>query len=256
MTQAKRIYIVGHPAAGKAYFGRHLAERLGYHFVDADMGLEHQIGLTFKEILGGAGLEQYGRTQERIFNALSERVAIVAGLECYIADTPAIRAHLKNACVIFLKTTLETQLRRCGSRHEPLVSERSYESVLAELHRDRNDFYGEVSDFTLEADDGEVDKHVDAVLGFFDEQGYSLVAPVGLSDRDLVFFRNNSDIPVRVTEQQGVCLKLLAKGLSAKEIARDMGISHRTVEVYIAQLKEKLHCDSSKELMTLYLEKN
>ena len=83
-----------------------------------------------------------------------------------------------------------------------------------------------------------------------------LLEPLGLTDRELVFFKHNTDIPVRISEQQAICLKHLSQGKSAKEIAREMDISYRTVEVYIAQLKEKLECDSSKDLISLYLSKH
>lgn len=256
MKKAERVYIVGHPAAGKAYFSQYLADKLGYHFIDADMGLEHRFGLNLKEILGREGLLHYGKTQERLFDDLAKRSAIVVGLDCYLSQSPAIIEHLKNACVVFLKTSIETQLRRCGSRHEPLISEYNYEQVLRGLHTERNDFYHQISDIVLHADDGNIDRHVEAISTYFKKNDIGLLPPTGLSDKDLVFFKNNTDIPVRVSEQQALCLKHLSKGMSAKEIARVLNISYRTVEVYLAQLKEKLECDSSKELISLYLSKH
>lgn len=256
MKELKRIFVIGHPAAGKAYFSQHLAERLGYQFVDADLGLEHIIGLTIKDILGQAGLEQYERTQETIFDSLSKRSGVVVGLDCHIGNTPRIQEHLKNACVVFLRTTLETQLRRCGSRHEPLASNQNYEEVLKKIQDERNDFYNEISDIVLYADDGDIDRHIDAILVHLKKNKIKLFKPVGLTEKELVFFKHNTDIPVRISVQQAICLKHLSKGRSAKEMAREMDISYRTVEVYIAQLKEKLECDSSKELISLYLSKH
>ncbi|WP_019216060.1 shikimate kinase [Legionella tunisiensis] len=256
MKELKRIFVIGHPAAGKAYFSKSLADRLGYQFVDADMGLEHRIGLTIKEILGQAGLEQYERVQETIFDSLSKRSGVVVGLDCYVGNTPKIRNNLKNACVVFLKTTLETQIRRCGSRHEPLTTDQNYEDVLKTLHDDRNDYYYEISNVILSADDGDVDKHIDTVIAYLKKNEFTLIKPAGLTDREVVFFKYKTDIPVRISEQQAICLKHLSKGQSAKEIAREMDISYRTVEVYIAQLKEKLECDSSKDLINLYLSKH
>jgi DNA-binding CsgD family transcriptional regulator len=51
-------------------------------------------------------------------------------------------------------------------------------------------------------------------------------------------------------EQQ--CLVMLAKGYSAKMIAREINISHRTIEYYIANLKKKMNCCSKNELIKLF----
>ncbi|WP_419421496.1 helix-turn-helix transcriptional regulator (plasmid) [Legionella sp. D16C41] len=80
--------------------------------------------------------------------------------------------------------------------------------------------------------------------------------PEEILDKERVYFKYNTDTPVRISEQQAISLKYLSRGKTAKEIAREMGISYRTVEVYIAQLKEKLECDSSKELISIYLSKH
>lgn len=54
--------------------------------------------------------------------------------------------------------------------------------------------------------------------------------------------------------QQALCLKHLAQGKSAKEIARELHISFRTVEGTLAKVMEILGCASSKELIALYHE--
>lgn len=58
--------------------------------------------------------------------------------------------------------------------------------------------------------------------------------------------------PIYLSSQQSKCLTILMKGKSAKEIAIEMKLSHRTIEHYIASLKEILGCTSSKDLITSY----
>ncbi|MFO1313360.1 MAG: response regulator transcription factor [Burkholderiales bacterium] len=55
----------------------------------------------------------------------------------------------------------------------------------------------------------------------------------------------------KLTEHQREILKLLADGLSAKEIARKLGISPRTVETHKYQVMETLGAQSSAELIRL-----
>jgi DNA-binding CsgD family transcriptional regulator len=55
-----------------------------------------------------------------------------------------------------------------------------------------------------------------------------------------------------LTVKQSECLKLLLKSYSAKEIARAMNLSHRTIEHYIEYLRGKLNCRNAKELIANY----
>jgi len=251
MKELTRVFVIGHPAAGKALFSKNLADRLGFQFIDADMGLEHGIGRKIDDILRKEGLASYNHTQEVILNSLSQKSGIVVGLDCHVGNSPQTLAYLKNACIIYLKTTVETQLRRSGSQ-VPLIGNENYEVLFKTLHSERDDFYNHISDMVLPADEGNIDKHIETFLAFLKDNDLIPVETVGPNDRELIFFKHKTDIPVRLSEQQAICLKYLSNGQSAKKIARLMDISHRTVEVYIAQLKERLECNSNKDLVSLY----
>jgi DNA-binding CsgD family transcriptional regulator len=59
-------------------------------------------------------------------------------------------------------------------------------------------------------------------------------------------------MPVHLSSQHAKCLLLLIQGKSAKEIARNMQLSHRTVEHYIEKIRRQLGCSSTKELIAAY----
>lgn len=54
---------------------------------------------------------------------------------------------------------------------------------------------------------------------------------------------------VKLTLKQQECLHYLAKGMTMKQIARELNISHRTVEHRIESIKYKLNCYSKLELL-------
>ena len=69
------------------------------------------------------------------------------------------------------------------------------------------------------------------------------------------------DIPqtlgaVKMTPAEGKCLKLLVNGYTMKEAARELGISHRTVERHIQNLMRKCGANSSKQLIKQYCTQN
>jgi DNA-binding CsgD family transcriptional regulator len=54
----------------------------------------------------------------------------------------------------------------------------------------------------------------------------------------------------KLSSQQSACAKLLLEGHSYKRIAAHLGLSPRTVETYIEQLKIKLNCRNKAELIS------
>lgn len=52
-----------------------------------------------------------------------------------------------------------------------------------------------------------------------------------------------------LSKQQIECLHHLVKGMTAKQTAKRMGLSYRTVEFYIENIKAKLSCTSRVDLI-------
>lgn len=61
-----------------------------------------------------------------------------------------------------------------------------------------------------------------------------------------------SNFDGRLSNQQINCLHLLALGYSAKEIAGQLKLSRRTVESYLALIRQVYGCRNSKELIAAY----
>lgn len=71
-----------------------------------------------------------------------------------------------------------------------------------------------------------------------------------------VLFRNGKIIKVKtqelnLTNREIECIRLCAKGFSAKMIARQLNVSPRTVESHINSAKEKLNCRNVSELVCI-----
>lgn len=59
---------------------------------------------------------------------------------------------------------------------------------------------------------------------------------------------------IYLTPRECDCLRALAGGRTLKMVARDLALSHRTVEFYLKNLKAKFGCASKGELLTLIAE--
>lgn len=118
MNQYKRIFIVGHPGAGKGLLAKTLAEKLRWKYINADLGLESKFGKTLIEILGKHGVDHFNQCLEDSLKAQLNQEKIVVATDGNIADLKNNRQLLSLEFVVYLKTSTIVQLNRGGRNQE------------------------------------------------------------------------------------------------------------------------------------------
>ncbi|WP_058476189.1 shikimate kinase [Legionella steigerwaltii] len=254
MNQPKRIFIVGLPGVGKGLFAKLLAEKLGWQFIDADLGIEYHVGRTLNEIFDAKGQKDFYQCQKNILKELQAKEHIVATTDASIICNEAIRQLLSSEFVVFLQVNTAIQIGRISRNPLPLLTT-DLKTFFDTLHMERDQLFENVATISLDTNDNALEEHVSYTLKRVTENKTEEPKPVLLNEKDMVLFHKSSHLPIRLSEQQAVCLRLLAQGKSSKEIARDMNISYRTVEGTLAKTMELLGCSSSKELIVLYHDK-
>ena len=250
--QSKRIFILGHPGVGKAVLGKAVAEKLGWQFIDADFGLEFHIGRQIPDIIGKEGEKLFHQSESEVIASLIKQENIVVTTDASIICNKKSCDLLSSELTVYLQVSTEVQLDRLMRNPAPLLLTLDVKTFLANLHEQRDNLYEEYCRLSINGDDGDLDKHVSIILEKLGADT-KISSEISLDKKDLIIFHKTSHTPVQLTEQQAICLKLLTQGKTSKEIARDLNISYRTVEGYIAKMTEILGCSSSKELIALYL---
>ncbi|MDF1685075.1 MAG: helix-turn-helix transcriptional regulator [Legionellaceae bacterium] len=128
-----------------------------------------------------------------------------------------------------------------------------------QLEKIKQDFISKAFDFIQQA---EHQRDLDSpqiffekkILSDFNNQKKSIITPVNLENAGPYVFHKDTHEPVHLPAQQNLCFKYLMEGKSAKEIARAMGLSPRTVEYYLSIIRQQLGCRSSRELILSYAE--
>lgn len=69
---------------------------------------------------------------------------------------------------------------------------------------------------------------------------------------NICVIHKNTGLPIHLSPQRSQCLLHLTQGKSAKEIAKEMQLSTKTIEHYLDMLRKELGCRSSKELIIFY----
>lgn len=251
MKPFKRIFIIGHPGAGKAVLAKAISEKLGWQFIDADSGLESKIGCSLYEIIGNEGEKSFQECNYKILSELLKKENIVVATDGSIICSEMNRQILFSEFTVYLKVNTFTQLDRSLRNPEPLLGT-DLKTLLDAFHHERDHLYEQVSSISVNGDDNKLNEHVSAVLNNFCAIDSEESPDLLLDKKELVFFHRKNHQPVKLSNQQALCLKLLAQGKTSKDIARIMNISHRTVEKYLARTMEILGCESSKELIALY----
>ena len=62
-------------------------------------------------------------------------------------------------------------------------------------------------------------------------------------------WENRNEISIKLSNRERQCAYLLMKGMTAKEIAIYLQLSSRTIEIYLHNLKSRLHCKNKTELI-------
>jgi shikimate kinase len=162
----KRIFIVGHMGAGKFVFTEALAKKLGWQLVDANPSIERYIGRQMRDIVGEEGEAAFNRSQADIISHYIGKEQVVVLLEECVVTSEPCRKLLSPEFVVYLKTSIPTQLGRMKTGRVPALPVADMKDYLEKQHRDRDAFFEEVATLTVESvgfsdHDEEINKIID-----------------------------------------------------------------------------------------------
>jgi shikimate kinase len=149
----KRIFVVGHMGAGKFVFAEALAKKLGWEIIDANPSIECYIGRHTRDILGEQGEAAFNRSQEDIISHSMGKENVVVLLEECAVSSEHCRQLLSSEFVVYLKTSVETQLGRMnsGNGRVPALPIDDLKVFLEKQHRERDPFYEEVATLVVDS---------------------------------------------------------------------------------------------------------
>ncbi len=167
MTKPKRIFIVGHMGSGKSLFSKALAEKLGWQYVDANLGLERYYGRRLNEIIGKQGENALHQCEAEVLSYYIGKENVVITMEDGVITTENNRKLLSSEFVIYLKVSTPVQIERMSSGLPPLFPIANQKAFLDKLHLERDHLFEKVATLTIESIS--VDEDVDKVLKLFEE---------------------------------------------------------------------------------------
>lgn len=165
MNKVSRIFIIGHIGAGKALVGKKVADKLGWQYVDADLGLEARTGRFLSEIVGKPeGVAVFLQCQTDILqNQLKNKNTVIVTDSSLLASE-ANKSLLDAEFVLYLQVSLAVQMDRQSKGAATLLPVKDFGKYFDDMHRERDSVFEKAATLTINTDDGAIDEHVTAIV--------------------------------------------------------------------------------------------
>jgi len=171
------LVITGFMGAGKTSVGKVVAQRLGREFVDMDVAIEAEEGMSVPRIFETRG-EAYFRERESAWCArLAARPNHVISTGGGAFVNPENREYFKDALVVCLdadSTEIYNRLKEEGNR--PLLKAANSLQRIVELMDSRRDAYSHV-EWHLDTNEKTVEQVADEIVGLLQPRVISVSAP-------------------------------------------------------------------------------
>jgi shikimate kinase len=160
------IFLVGFMGSGKSTVGRMLAERLGWRFVDLDVQIESEQGVSISEIFSSRGEEQFRGIETAALRGCIKKIqtgqpTIVALGGGAFTRPENIELLSGNGISIWIDTDFTIMRRRVqGATHRPLARD---PEMFESLFRTRRESYGR-ADYRVSVEKDDSTVAVDRIL--------------------------------------------------------------------------------------------
>ena len=167
------VFMVGPMGSGKSTVGRHLAQLLGYDFIDSDAEIEARAGADIPWIFDVEGEAGFRRRETAVLLDLGtlKHVVIATGGGAILAEHNR-QVMADSGVVVFLNVSVAQQLKRIGSGEgRPLLQKGDREVTLKQLMAEREPLYSSMADVTISASGGNARKVARYIETQLREQG-------------------------------------------------------------------------------------
>ena len=167
----QNLILIGPMGSGKTTVGKQLAKRLRIDFVDSDHMIEDRCGVSISTIFDIEGEQGFRKRETKMLEELCERTGIVLATGGGAITVEENRILLrKSGFVVYLKTSIETQLARTQkNQNRPLLENVDAEKKLSELMEERGTLYEQEADLVVTSGERVVSKVVDEIIAALDK---------------------------------------------------------------------------------------
>ena len=149
LAQHENIILIGMPGAGKSTLGVLLAKAIGYDFIDTDLLIQRQAGMTLGDYLFTHGYQSLRQLEAEVIQGLNSASSVIATGGSAVYSDEAMY-HLKaSGYVVYLQCALDVLDGRIASMSDRGIAAPSGQT-LADVLAERTPRYEHYADVTVE----------------------------------------------------------------------------------------------------------
>jgi shikimate kinase len=160
LTPAHNVVLIGMPGAGKSTLGVLLAKAIGHDFIDTDLVIQRQAGMTLGSYLASRGYEALRQLEAEVICALDHAGTVIATGGSAVYSQAAMQHLRANGRVVYLKCALDVLDQRIASMNERGIAAPSGQT-LADVQAERIPLYEQYAEITVEVGS----ENMDSALG-------------------------------------------------------------------------------------------
>ncbi len=150
----RNVILCGFMGCGKTTVGRELAARTGMTFVDMDVYIEEQAGMTVSDLFAHYGEEEFRRREREACRELAARtnqvIAAGGGALTFPVNAEALR---QSGVIVLLEISPQAVLARLeGDTTRPLLQRPDKAEAVRQLLNDRLPLYQKAADCRVNAE--------------------------------------------------------------------------------------------------------
>ena len=160
------LILIGYMGSGKSTIGKQLAKKYQYDFLDTDEWIEHENGMTIKELFASKG-ENYFRNLETqalisFQNQIGHTILSTGGGMALSATNARLLRNL--GIVILLKVSKEVVIQRLqGDTTRPLLQGEDFEKKIEQMLEQRDPLYESAAHYVIDTDGKTIEEVIEEI---------------------------------------------------------------------------------------------
>lgn len=144
----ENIILIGMPGCGKSTIGVVLAKKLGYRFVDSDLLIQEQYGMTLERLIEQYGDKGFIDIENNVNKSIDISHSVIATGGSAVYGEEAMEHFKQMGTVIYIDIPTKEICERIGSLKERGVVSNG-KTTIEEIFNDRKRLYRKYADITV-----------------------------------------------------------------------------------------------------------
>lgn len=162
----RNVVLIGFMGCGKTTYGKKLAKRLQYTFIDTDIAIEKQEGMKISSIFEEKGEAYFRELERQTVEAISNQgCSVIATGGGIIKNADNMKKLMRTGVIVYLRATPDLIFRNIGNDdNRPLLMGGNKIEKIRTIMEERKPIYEKYGQVVVDVCHGTVNQITDRIL--------------------------------------------------------------------------------------------